>query len=80
MCAGPSEWIAMFPVPEHMKSISTPFTMCNKMDGHRSCFEMARTQGPWFPHTVEEMVIWTVERDRGRKSNGGWGDRWRVGR
>ena len=65
MCAGPSEWVAIFPAPQHMQSLTTPFTMCNKKDGHRSCFDMARSQNPWFPHTVEEMVIWTVERYTG---------------
>eukprot|EP00731_Ephydatia_muelleri_P031622 Em0023g129a len=64
MCAGPSDWVAIFPSPTHMKEVNTAFAMCNKKDGHRSCLEMARTENPWFPHTVEEMVIWTIERER----------------
>ena len=70
MCAGPSDWVAIFPSPTHMKEVNTAFAMCNKKDGHRSCLEMARTENPWFPHTVEEMVIWTIERERGGHGEG----------
>ena len=70
MCAGPSNWVAMFPIPDHMKEVNTAFTMCNKTDGHRGCLEKARTENPWFPHTVEEIVIWTMEREQGGRGVG----------
>lgn len=36
------------------------------MADHRACFEKTRENNPWFPHAVEEMVIWTVERETGK--------------
>ena len=34
------------------------------MGDHSVCFDKTRDNNPWFPHTIEEMVIWTVERER----------------
>ena len=38
--------------------------MC-RLDAHEICFVKTRETNPWFPHTVEETVIWTVERETG---------------
>lgn len=43
--------------------------VCSMAD-HQVCFEKTRENNPWFPHTVEEMVIWTVERETGKWMNG----------
>jgi hypothetical protein len=41
-----------------------PFKVCS-MAHHKSCFDKTKDNNPWFPHTVEEMVIWTIERETG---------------
>ena len=55
------------PLPKHMRQTSTPFVVCKK-NNHSSCFAMSRGTNPWFPHTAEELVIWTVERETGRSA------------
>ena len=64
ICVSPSEWIPIPPLPKHMKQSKTPFVICKKED-HHTCYAMSKGTNSWFPHTVEEMVIWTVERDTG---------------
>lgn len=64
LCVSPSEWIPVPPLPKHMKQSKSPFFMCKK-DEHSTCYAMSKGTNPWFPHTVEEMVIWTVERETG---------------
>lgn len=61
MCSSLSEYIPIPPLPKHMKHSDTPFVACKKHD-HKTCFNMSRGTNPWFPHSVEELVIWTVER------------------
>lgn len=65
ICVSPSEWIPIPPLPKHMKVSKTPFVICKKEE-HHTCYAMSKGTNPWFPHTVEEMVIWTVERERGQ--------------
>lgn len=64
LCVGPSKWISIPPLPKHMKLSKAPFMICRK-DDHHTCYAMSKGADPWFPHTVEEMVIWTVERETG---------------
>ena len=59
----PSVHIPVLPIPKHMKSVTSPFLICRKTD-HKTCYYMSKNTNPWFPHTVEELVIWTVERER----------------
>ncbi len=47
-----------------MKSSKNLFEMCKKTD-HSVCYAMSRDTNPWFPHTIEELVVWIVERDTG---------------
>ena len=56
-------YVPVLPIPKHMKSATSPFVICKKGD-HKTCYYMSKTTNPWFPHTVEELVIWTVERER----------------
>ena len=58
-----SRFIPVLPIPKHMKDASSPFCICKKND-HAQCYQMSKSTNPWFPHTVEELVIWTVERER----------------
>lgn len=39
-----------------------PFTVCQRKS-HYSCFEMSATAEVWFAHSIEELVIWTIERE-----------------
>ena len=59
-----STHIPVLPIPKHMKSVTSPFCICNKKGDHQQCYLMSKSTNPWFPHTVEELVIWTVERER----------------
>ena len=38
--------------------------MC-KYHNHNDCYQKTREIDPWFPHSLEEIVIWTVERETG---------------
>ena len=56
-----SEMIAIPPWPKS-KPNELPFESCpkptDKSKEHRQCL--------WYAHTVEELVIWTVEREYGK--------------
>ena len=41
-----------------------PFQYCHNHD-HMSCFEKSATGDSWFAHSIEELVIWTVQRHYG---------------
>jgi len=47
-----------------MKTSRSAFDMCKKGD-HSVCYAMSRDTNPWFPHTIEELVVWIVERGGG---------------
>jgi hypothetical protein len=64
LCQTQSIYVPLPPLPKHMKQSSVPFVVCKKTD-HRTCFAMSKGTNPWFPHTVEELVVWTVERELG---------------
>ena len=63
MCIGPGPFIPIPPLPKHMQNSNSAFVICNKTE-HTTCHYMSKTTNPWFPHTVEELVIWTVEREK----------------
>ena len=64
LCITPGGHAPIPPLPKHMKNSNIPFAVCKKAE-HQTCYAMSRGTNPWFPHTVEELVIWTVERERG---------------
>ena len=66
LCITPADHAPIPPLPKHMKNCNIPFAVCKKAE-HQTCYAMSRGTNPWFPHTVEELVIWTVEREKGRK-------------
>ena len=41
-----------------------PFQMCKNYD-HQLCDDKATIGGNWFAHSIEELVIWTVQRHYG---------------
>ena len=41
--------------------------MCKYKD-HNECYQKAREIDPWFPHSLEEIIIWTVERETGERT------------
>ena len=63
----------LIPVPlppqSFMAHPSKPFEHCKK-DGHPKCFEKAATNEVWYSHSLEELVIWTVERQYGEWGRG----------
>jgi len=66
LCANTFDWVPVPPLPKHMKQKpKNPFVVCKKQD-HSACYTMSKGTDPWFPHSVEEMVIWTVERETGK--------------
>lgn len=66
LCITPADHAPIPPLPKHMKNSNIPFAVCKKAE-HQTCYAMSRGTNPWFPHTVEELVIWTVERERGKR-------------
>ena len=64
LCITPGNHAPIPPLPKHMKNSNIPFAVCKKTE-HQTCYAMSRGTNPWFPHTVEELVIWTVERETG---------------
>ena len=38
-----------------------PFMYCRNPD-HTVCYEKSMTKETWYAHSIEELVIWTVER------------------
>ena len=65
LCISSSTFISILPLPKHMRHCNSPFQVCKKTD-HQTCYFMSKNTNPWFPHTVEELVIWTVEREKGK--------------
>ena len=67
-----SEMIAIPPWPKS-KPNELPFESCakptSKSQEHRRCLIMSRNSAVWYAHTVEELVIWTVEREYGKLIN-----------
>ncbi|XP_065891397.1 uncharacterized protein [Dysidea avara] len=61
-----SEMIAIPPWPKS-KPNDLPFEACakpkDKSNDHKRCLIMSRNSAVWYAHTVEELVIWTVERE-----------------
>ena len=55
--------VPILPLPRHVKENSVPFCVCRKSD-HQQCFVACLTSDPTHPHSVEELVVWTVERER----------------
>ena len=41
-----------------------PFGVCEKKD-HSACYDMSATSDIWFAHSIEELVVWTIEREYG---------------
>ena len=64
-----SEMIAIPPWPKG-KPNKLPFESCakptDKSKDHKRCLIMSRNSEVWYAHTVEELVIWTVEREYGK--------------
>ena len=64
-----SEMIAIPPWPRS-KPNKLPFQSCAKptdiSHDHKRCLIMSRNSAVWYAHTVEELVIWTVEREYGK--------------
>ena len=52
------------------KSSKLPFESCgkptDKSKDHKRCLIMSCNSSVWYAHTVEELVIWTVEREYGK--------------
>jgi len=63
-----SDMIAIPPWPKS-KPNDLPFESCakpkDKSNDHKRCLIMSRNSAVWYAHTVEELVIWTVERENG---------------
>ena len=63
--------IAIPPWPKS-KPNELPFESCakptDKSKDHKRCLIMSRNSAVWYAHTVEELVIWTVEREYGKHS------------
>ena len=65
LCVSYGGHVAIPLMPSHMHQVKSPFKVCTH-PGHGFCFDRSREVNPWFPHTIEEMVIWTVERELGK--------------
>jgi hypothetical protein len=55
--------LAEVPIPPAPhKHNNKPYSFCAKQD-HFKCFDRSAYSDIWFAHTIEELVIWTVERE-----------------
>ena len=57
-------FVAIPPTPKHKDNIKA-FQLCNKCE-HRKCMLLAKKGNAWYPHSIEEMVIWTIEYKGGK--------------
>ena len=55
--------VPILPMPVHMKMSSSSFLIC-KRSHHQQCYQPVKGTNPWFPHSVEELVIWTIEKEK----------------
>jgi len=61
------KFVGIPPTPTHNKKIKA-FMYCNKHNrtvDHTRCLQLTRRGNAWYPHSIEEMVIWTVEHKQG---------------
>ena len=61
------KFVAIPPTPKHTDNISA-FLCCKKyrsVSEHKKCLLLTRKGNAWFPHSIEEMVIWTIEYKQG---------------
>ena len=61
------KFVGIPPTPKHTDKIKA-FVYCNKherMADHTKCLHLTRRGNAWYPHSVEEMVIWTIEYKQG---------------
>ena len=60
-------FVAIHPAPFHKSNINV-FHYCTKykeLFKHKQCLLLNLRENPWYPHSVEEIVIWTVEYNQG---------------
>ena len=61
-------FVAIPPTPNHTDNIKS-FQCCKKYEKvseHKKCLQLTRRGNAWFPHSIEEMVIWTIEYKTGK--------------
>ncbi|XP_065891374.1 3'-5' exoribonuclease HELZ2-like isoform X2 [Dysidea avara] len=61
------KYVGIPPTPKHTDRI-TSFKYCNKYErtaDHTTCLRLTRRGNAWYPHSVEEIVIWTIEYKQG---------------
>ena len=52
------------------KSNIQAFCYCQKfkeISKHKRCLLLVRREAAWYPHSIEEMVIWTIEYKQGKQ-------------
>ena len=59
------KFVGIPPTPNHTKI--NAFKHCGKEDvsKHKKCLLLTKKGNAWYPHSVEEMVIWTIEHKQG---------------
>ena len=60
-------FVAIPPTPTHKNNIKA-FHYCKKyeeMSKHKRCLLLTKKVDPWYPHSIEEMVIWTFKYKEG---------------
>ena len=60
-------FVAIPPTPNHRDNLNV-FKCCSKYQQaaeHKKCLLLTRRGNAWFPHSIEEMVIWTIEYKTG---------------
>ena len=62
------KFVAIPPTPNHIDNISA-FKFCKRYKNgpeHKKCLLLTRRGNAWYPHSIEEMVIWTIEYKQGK--------------
>ena len=61
------KFVSIPPTPKHTDRIIS-FKYCNKYErtaDHTTYLRLTRRGNAWYPHSVEEIVIWTIEYKQG---------------
>ena len=61
-------FVAIPPTPFNKSNIQA-FRYCQKfkeLSKHKRCLLLTRREDAWYPHSIEEMVIWTIEYKQGK--------------
>ena len=67
-----SKLVPIPPPPKFLMSAANhhkPFQYCHNAD-HSECYAKSVVKESWYAHSIEELVVWTVERQYSEEGGG----------